>query len=206
MQYDFEFSKVDVDALVSLTDGVPLSPLPIHGTTDQLVTVKKVLNVFVTDQQQNQRPLKFISRQSQINDLRERWQGIPTPFAPVQRDLPAYPTFYETYLVQSGQTLFLYPSATVVWPQNPVPVYLQVVRYLPDYKDTDDNSDWILQFGSEFMKWDSICRLNVLNKEFVQRQEGNVPTPTDEKDRAWQDLIAWDANLITTGDTWVDLS
>lgn len=203
-QYDFEYSKCDVDALVSLTVGCPVSPLQLHGTTDpeSLVVVKKVLNAFVSDNSQNYRPIKFISRSSQINDLRERWYGIPTPFAPVQRDQPSYPTFYETYLVQSGQTLFMYPSATVVFPQNPVPVFLQVVRLFPDYIDEDENSDWILQYASDWLMWDSICRLNYLNKEFVQRQEGNTSVPTDERDKAWQDLLTWDANLITTGDNF----
>lgn len=203
-QYDFEYSKCDVDALVDLQVGCPISPLALHGTSE-LVTVKKVLDAFVTDVSGNDRPIKYISRSAQIQDLRERWYGIPTPFAPVQRDMPAYPTFYETYLVQSGQTLFMYPSATVVFPQNPVPVYIQVIRLWPDYKDEDENTDFLLQYGSDWLMWDAICRLNPLNKEFVQRQEGNVPVPTQERDKAWQNLLSWDAQLVTTGDSFVNL-
>lgn len=201
-QYDFEYSKCDVDALVSLSTGCAVSPLKLHGTED-LVAVKKVLDAFMTDGDGNDRPLKYMSRSTQINDLRERWADIPV--TPSQRDSPSFPSFVQPYLVQSGQTLFLYPSATRIYQTDPVPVFLQVIRFFPDYKDEDENTDWILQYGSDYLMWDCICRLNPLNKEFVPRQEGNVAPPTDERDKAWQDLLAWDAQLITTGDSFVNL-
>jgi hypothetical protein len=204
MQYDFQYSRVTVDALVDLTNGVPVTPLPLHGTTN-LVTVKKVLQPWATDKQGNDRPLKFVDRDFQREDLRERWYGIPTPFAPVQRDMPAYPTFYETYLVQMSQILFLYPSATVIFPQNPVPIFLDVIRFFPDYVDEDDNVDFLLQYGAAFITWDTVCRLNVLMKEFVPRQEGNIAPPTDLRDAAWAKLLAWDAQLITTGTAGLSL-
>lgn len=206
-QYDFEYSKVTVDALVDLTIGVPISPLPLHGTSD-LVEVKKILRAYVVDGYGNPRPIKFISRESQFQDVTQRWAGIPTPFAPTQRDMPSYPTFYETYLVQQGQTLFLYPDATATSAQSPFPIYLDVIRYLPEYNDNQlivPNVDFLMANASDFLQWDSICQLNAFAKEFVPRQEGNVPTPTDYRDAAWKALLAWDANVITTGDSWVNL-
>jgi hypothetical protein len=196
--HDFEFAKVSVDALVDLTNGVPISPLPLHGTTSQ-VTVKKVLRAFIADGFGGVRPIKFVSREWQVADAAQRWNGVPYPWAPVQRDMPQYPTFYEVYLTQQANILMLYPSAKVVVPQNPAPIFLDVVRYFPDYQNTDDNSDFLLQFGDAYLMWDACCRLNTLVKEYVPRQEGNVPAPTDDRDAAWQDLIAWDANVVTTG-------
>jgi hypothetical protein len=205
--YDFEYSKVVVDALVDLTTGVPISPLPLHGTTED-VSVKKVLRAYVVDGYGNPRPIKFISRESQFQDVMQRWAGIPTPFAPTQRDMPSYPTFNEMYLVQQGQTLFLYPTVTGTAAQNPYPIYLDVIRYWPEYTDDqnfDSNVDFLMEFGDAFIKWSSICQLNTFNKEFVQRQEGNVPPPTDQRDDSWKQLLAWDAQLITTGDSFVNL-
>ena len=204
MQYDFQYSRVTVDALVDLLNGVPLTPLPLHNTTN-LVTVKKVLQPWATDQQGNDRPLKFVDRDWQREDLRERWYGIPTPFAPVQRDIPSYPTFYETYLVQMAQTLFLYPSSTVIWPQNPVPIFLDVIRFFPDYDNSDDNPDFLIQYGSDYLCWDTVVRLNPLMKEFVPRQEGNVAPPTDLRDAAWAKLLAWDAQIMVTGTSGLTL-
>jgi hypothetical protein len=205
--YDFEYSKVVVDALVDLTTGVQISPLPLHGTATE-VDVKKVLRAYVVDGYGNPRPIKFISRGSQFQDVNERWAGIPTPWAPTQRDSPSYPTFHEMYLVQQGQTLFLYPDATSAHAQNPFPIYLDVIRYFPEYEDTqltDSNVDWLMEFADSYIKWAAICQLNVFSKEFVPRQEGNVPAPTDLRDEAWKDLLAWDAQLVTTGDSLVNL-
>lgn len=196
-QRDFENSKVSVDALVDLQNGVPISPLPIHGTST-LVTVKKVLRSFLNDGYGGVRPMRFVSREWEYEDSRQRWDGVPFPWAPSIRDIPSYPTFYEIYLVQMAQTLMIYPNAQVVVPQNPLPVYLDVIRYWPDYIGTESNSDPFLQFGDDFLMWDSCVRLNPIVKEYVPRQEGNVPAPTDERDQAWQDLVLWDANVITT--------
>lgn len=197
-QRDFENAKVSVDALVDLQNGVPISPLPLHGETT-LVTVKKVLRSYIADGYGGVRPMKFVSRDWQFADAGQRWNGVPFPWAPHLRDIPSYPTFYEIYLVQQADLLMIYPNAQVVVPQNPLPVFLDVIRYFPDYQDTDNNSDFMLQFGDDFLMWDSCVRLNPLVKEFVPRQQGNVPAPTDERDQAWQDLVTWDANYITTG-------
>lgn len=205
--YDFEYSKVVVDASVDLTTGVPISPLMLHGTTTP-VDVKKVLRAYVGSETQGFRPLKFINRESQFKDVMQRWAGIPTPFAPAQRDAPAYPSFYELYLVQQGQTLFLYPDATTTSAQSPFPVVLDVIRYWPEYDDTQlrlPNVDWLMEFGDSFIKWSAVCQLNTFSKEFVPRQEGNVGPPTDLRDEAWKDLLAWDAQLVTTGDSSVNL-
>jgi hypothetical protein len=197
-QRDFENCKVSVDALVDLNNGVPISPLPLHGTSTQ-VTIKKVLRAYIADGYGGVRPMKFVSRDWQYADAGQRWDGVPYPWAPHQRDMPSYPTFYEVYLTQQANILMLYPNAQVVVPQNPLPVFLDVIRYFPDYQDTDSNTDFLLQFGDDYLMWDSCVRLNPLVKEFVPRQEGNVPAPTDERDQAWQDLITWDANYVTTG-------
>ena len=120
-----------MDALVDLTAGVQISPLPLHRAHPEadppdLVEVKKVLRAYVIDGYGNPRPIKFISRESQFQDVTQRWAGIPTPYAPTQRDMPSYPTFNEMYLVQQGQTLFLYPTVTGTAAQNPYPIYLDV--------------------------------------------------------------------------------
>src|SRR5215475_236648 len=204
-QYDFELAKVSVDALVDLQNGVPVSPLPLHGTAT-MVPVKKVYNAFISDGYGGVRPIPFVDRDFQVQDSFQRWNGIPYPWAPAIRDLPTYPTFYQVYLVQMGGQLMIYPAAQVVVPQNPLPVYLDVWRYFPDYTNASpDNADFLLQFGDDWLGWNSICRLNYLRKEFVPRQEGNVAPPTEERDKAWQDLLAWDAQMVVTADTALNL-
>lgn len=205
-QYDFKYAEVSVDALVSIANGLPISPLYLHGTNDY-VTVKKVLRAFIADGYGGVRPIKYVSRDFIVKDAQQRWDGVPRVWAPTIRDMPNYPTFYEVYLSQVGQRLIIYPTSITILQTDPMPIFLDVIRYFPDYSsDDEDNVDFFLQFGATFMKYDSICRLNPRIKEFVPRQEGNVAAPTDERDKAWVDLLAWDANLVTTGDSSLSLS
>src|SRR5438477_3475560 len=124
-QYDFEYAKVSVDALVSIANGVEISPLYLHGTTNY-VTVKKVLRAFIADGFGGVRPIKYVSRDFVIDDVRQRWDGIPISFAPTIRDMPNYPTFYEVYLCQLGTKLMVYPTSRVIVPVDPMPVFLDV--------------------------------------------------------------------------------
>jgi len=81
---------------------------------------------------------------------------------------------------------------------------MDVYRYFPDYSEDDDN-DFVLEFGDDFLFWDSVCRLNYYVKEFVNRQEGNVSPPNKERDEAWADFKSWDGSLILSGDTSLSL-
>lgn len=197
MQYDFEYAKATVDVSVSLTSGAPVSPLYLHGTTDY-VTVKKILRAYLSDNNGGIRPVKFSNRNTQASDVEERWNGIPFD----GRDYSPVYGFYTTpWLVQQGQQLMLYPQNNDIFGGNDtVDMTLDVVRLFPDYQGSEDNTDFLLQFGDDFLFWDACCRLNKTVKEWVPREEGNLPPPTDERDKAWSDLLAWNSGLINTGD------
>lgn len=65
--------------------------------------------------------------------------------------------------------------------------------------------DFLFTNGDDYLFYDCLCRLNDLTKQFCQRQEGNVPPPTDKRDKAWNDLLKWDSNLTAEGTTSYDL-
>jgi hypothetical protein len=65
--------------------------------------------------------------------------------------------------------------------------------------------DFLFTNGDDFLFYDCLCRLNELTKQFCQRQEGNVPPPTDKRDKAWEDLKKWDSNWIAEGTTSFNL-
>lgn len=203
-QYDWEYAKVSVDALVSIANGCPISPLKLHGT-DNYVTVKKINRAFIADGFGGVRPIRYVSRDYVMDDVQQRWDGVPLKWAPTVRDMPNYPTFYEVYLTQIGQTLMVYPTSRVIVPADPMPVYLDVFRLFPDYKDDDENSDFFLQYCDHYLKWDCICDLNTFRRQFVPRQEGNLAPPTDQRDAALKNCLAWNAGLVSTGDSAVSL-
>lgn len=201
MQYDFEMMRCSVDVSISLTSGAVFSPAHLHGTTNY-VTVKKIRRTYLTGNNQGMRPINYSNKEWISADLARRWQGeqfsranvFPAPFGDI--DTPA--------VIQTGPHLYLYPADENVFGSSPVAIIMDVYRYFPDYVEDDDN-DFLLQFGDDFLFWDSICRLNFYAKEFVNRQEGNVSPPNKERDIAWADLLAWDGSLILSGDTSLTL-
>jgi hypothetical protein len=110
---------------------------------------------------------------------------------------------YNPWLVQSGRYLYFYQGSPTF--QDPVNVELDIYSMLTPYTDSDDSTDFLLEFGDAFLFWYALCQLNYLNKNFVFRQEGNIGAPDKERDTAWANLIAWDGTLVTTGDTALDL-
>ncbi len=201
MQYDFELMRCSVDVSISLTSGVLFSPAHLHGTTDY-VTIKKIVRTYLAGESGGMRPINYSNREWVSNDLMFRWQGTqfsrqtvqPAPFGNI--DTPA--------VIQMGPHLYMYPADPDVVGQSPVSIVMDVYRYFPDYSEDDDN-DFILEFGDDFLFWDSVCRLNFFSKEFVNRQEGNVSPPNKERDEAWADFVAWDGSLILSGDTSLSL-
>lgn len=80
-----------------------------------------------------------------------------------------------------------------------------VVNTSADAYEVASPLSFLFTNGDDFIFYDCLCRLNELTKQFCQRQEGNVPPPTDKRDKAWDDLKKWDSNWIAEGTTSFNL-
>jgi hypothetical protein len=89
-----------------------------------------------------------------------------------------------------GDRMFLAPSNTVN-----VDVTLDGIVWSADYSDEDDE-DWFLEHGHNFLFWQSVVELNHLTKQFVYRQEGNVMPPENQAKLAYQTLVKLDDYMI----------
>lgn len=58
--------------------------------------------------------------------------------------------------------------------------------------EADTTSDIWTTHGQQYLLWGTVVHLNQLFKEFVQRQEGNLPPPQALADQGLQNLITWD--------------
>lgn len=94
---------------------------------------------------------------------------------------------------QQGQALYLVPVSQFTFP---VQATLSCIQWLPDYTQNTD-TDFIVQYGPEYLQWQGIIEGNKLLKTFVQRREGNLDETNlqAESDYALQALIAWDNNI-----------
>lgn len=66
-------------------------------------------------------------------------------------------------------------------------------------------TNFLFTFGDQWLFWDAVTQLNMLVKEYVPRQEGNVPSPESQRDAAWARLLEWDSHIIGTGSTSFNL-
>ncbi len=195
LQHDFVFAECTVDVPVNLTAGARLSPAVLKGTNNY-VTVKKVLRAWL-----GYVPIDFTTQADRAADHGRYWDGVDFSRGRLYNDLPnARP-----YVSQSGPNIYLFPANTSIVGSSPITLELDVIRYFPDYSDEEGSTDFIMQFGDDFLFWHSVCRLNFFNKEFVQREEGNVGAPKEERKEAWENLLAWDAGMVTTADTTLNL-
>jgi len=108
-------------------------------------------------------------------------------------------------LIQRGTTLYIYPPATTS--DTPLDVYLEGFGRLADYTSTSlsltDPPDFLFRYGANFLQWSIIFELNFLFKTFVPRTEGNLSSSEVEKakEKAWRELLLWDAYLIDSNST-----
>ena len=65
---------------------------------------------------------------------------------------------------------------------------IAVVEMMPG----SDTSDIWLTKGSQYLLWGGIVEANHLAKEFVFRQEGNLPPPEKLRDSALEMFVQWD--------------
>ena len=213
LNYDFELAKVIVDFSLTIAGGGLVSSATLHGDAETDISVKKILACYLTDSATGtMRPINFLGRSSQNQDLRERFRGSTG----LDVRYPSYPLplqgNYPVSVVQNGDLLSLYPSDSASWnlaTGASALISADVIMLLPapstPVGEATATSDFLMDFGDDFLLWDAICRLNPMVKEYVPRQEGNVAEPTAQRDDAWIKLLEWDAHIVASGTTSYNL-
>jgi hypothetical protein len=105
----------------------------------------------------------------------------------MERRLPDGVAWDFSTLMLNGQRMFIYPESTGA----DVIVHLDANLWARDYTE-DNDSDPFLEHGFEYMQWACIVEVNRLLRQFVPRQEGNLPPPIRERDEAKENLINFD--------------
>lgn len=113
---------------------------------------------------------------------------------------------WNTGLIQRGGLILIYPQPLSVQSvDNPMHVILEAYGTLPALASVgvvgDPDPNFLWSNGSDWLQWFIIHELNFLFKTFVQRNEGNLASPTDMRDQSWEDLLAWDTYMIDSNST-----
>jgi hypothetical protein len=117
--------------------------------------------------------------------------------------VPRYPTDAQAVTGMYSGRGFVFAGNRVRFSQRAVGTVLNlgILAYVftPDWSEADlddanvDRYDnvWNRQ-GSEYLMWGSVIHLNHVHKEFVFRQEGNLPPPEKLAETALGNLVTWD--------------
>lgn len=155
--------------------------------------VKSVIDVGVFDTDDNLRPVTWTTVSESLERQRKE-----------RRFQPRYPTDAQVSGAISaasrvdfaGDNIYLFPKPLETGAA--VPLGIECYTFRKDWTNDDlsaslDGDEWTNN-GEQFLMWGTIVQLNHLFKEFVFRQEGNLPPPTELRNEGLASFIAWDAH------------
>lgn len=74
-----------------------------------------------------------------------------------------------------------------------------VVGVADTQQATQNQTDFFLQYGFEYMQWATIVEVNHLVQTFVPRQEGSLAPPEKLRDLAFANFMTWDSYMRESG-------
>lgn len=189
---NFEFARKLVTATVDGVTGGSLDDAVFYGT-DIGATVKSVIDIGLFDDAGNLRGIRWTTVGDSLNITR----SDNTPLG-----LPRYPTDGQSVSTMQGMSrITLSGTQIMVFPKEPGQSYnlgIEAYVLMDDWTEADLSNDqqiigapWVT-VGSQFLLFGSIVHLNHLYKEFVFRQEGNLPPPEKLRDENLEALKTWD--------------
>lgn len=190
MRRNFELSRLSVKIpSVSLTTGGALSTAVDNADGTTPVVVKLIERAFLALSSGDTVPVEFVSRDYHMRRVQRRFENIQTTtdVAPAKQTV-----LYQTFaVVQQGEKIYVVPpNAQSFGGLSTIPVYLDVVRWRPDYS-ADGDTDFFLDHCTEFILYRSLYQLNLHLKE-----DQRIPISQAALADAWDSVIQWDTSLV----------
>ncbi len=180
--HDFTYSQADTTLAIAST-----------GTllTAAAVSIKNVNSVSLPVAGSEYMPIEFLTNDEWVSRTRKQIGRAEYSATATLADLGVSNRNVLCY--QNGRTLFLYPGSSFSFP---ITVRLNVVKFLADYS-ADGDTDFFLEFGPDFIQWQTIFEVNKIKKCFAERTEGNISSEEVDGNAkaALQSLLQWDASL-----------
>jgi len=188
---DFEFTRKLMSVSVDGVTGGDLSTAVEYGTTNNFA-IKSVLDVGTFDTNGNFRPAEWTTTGDSLN--RER---LDNPFF-----IARYPTDAQVSSGLIGQKRFVFSGNRVYFfPKTPnltILLGIEAYTFTGDWADYTDPAAGTLAYvwtrqGAQYLQWAATIHLNHLWRDFVFRQEGNLPPPQALADAGLAALQTWDS-------------
>ena len=193
-EHDFEANNVRASLTVSPTTGGQLSTAVLYGTATTVKIKSQETYYLVRDGAfyplYHHKKKNVAVWNKEVNGVyagRKAYSRYPGDA--VTPNTPTGP--YQVYVF--GDQVDLVPT-----PTESVTLALDCQRWMADYT-LDANTDWLVENGSDYLKWAAICALNYKVNQFVPMQDGNLPPPVQAREKAREALILWDSYQIEGG-------
>lgn len=184
---DFGFTRKLLTLSVDGVTGASLDDALEYGTEEPNIEIKTVVDVGVADSDGNFVPADWTTTEDSLNIQR---QDNPLALPRVPTDAQSVSSMIGVRrFVFAGDKVFYFPRTTGLT----VTLLIIAYTFTPDWDDDslEDSNIWTTR-GAQYLQWKTVIHLNHLWKEFVFRQEGNLPPPQVLADEGLQTLINWD--------------
>jgi hypothetical protein len=157
----------------------------IEWFTQQPAEVKSIVDVGQWDENENLNPVEWTTVAAGLDIQRAEGSVMfrhPTDAQTMVNGMPR--------IVFSGDTAYMFPKA----PGQNFVLGVEAYTFSQDWT-TDDytlSPDPWASKGSQYLMWSLVVHLNQVYKDFVFRQEGNLPPPQTLADAGLAALITWD--------------
>ena len=194
---DFNFTRKLLQVTVDGVTGGSLDEAIEYGDTSptpETFEVKTILDVGTFDTDGNFRPADWTTVGDSLNIQRQ-----DSPYF-----APRYPTDAEAICGPIGQKRFQFSGNKVFFfPRTPnlvITLGIEAYTFTPDWTDEQIDPDttdavytgpWV-KHGAQYLQWASVVHLNQLFKQFVFRQEGNLPPPEKLAELGLDAIQRWD--------------
>lgn len=188
---DFELAKETADLTVTIGASADLANAKYAGTSTSIV-VKTILSAQISTDGVSFVPIEVSNRAKHVQSSLRRYEQA----ADIQEFVDTQPTSTHKFqLIRYGDSVYLSPSDTDSYSgATTVTVRMDIVRWLDEYNSVDD-TDFLLEHCTDYMLLETLKFLQYFVKEDVR-----VDISEAQLAKAWQGVIAWDANLVLTGD------
>lgn len=193
MRRDWVLTQTTWTVSVDPDNGVDISGLVTQDVGDAS-EIKAIETVYLlSDDGEGQIPIEHNTARGIATEARERLRVYPY----VDRvryntqDARNYPIRTRSY--QVGQRLYLNPK-----PDEETTIYIDGYKWMADYEEEDDE-DFFLQRGAEYMMWSAVVEVNHAFQSFVPQKEGNMGPPLQMAQKGFDQLVAWDDQMIQRG-------
>lgn len=190
LNHDFEFSRKLLTVSVNGVTGGSLDDVVIYGT-DDAASIKTIVDIGTFDDFDNLIPTEWSTVSESL--ARQRAENpMSVVRVPTDAQATSGPCGQRRFLV-TGDTLFYYPKVA----DTTFDVGIEAYTFTTDWVDEDLLQEgtlgppWTTR-GHQYLLWAAVSQINNLFKEFVFRQEGNLPPPDKLAEAGLQSLISWD--------------